>query len=336
MARWILLCLMFFGVLRAEEARIELVANFNADTQSLETMLAQMGSKVQLSASDLSKYDLSRQKWFAFLRKPLALAASKMVFYNLTSKQAKLELQRLPKEKLVLFMWEPPLILPKMYKEKVQNLFSKIYTFNDALVDHQRYFKFCYPTLRQMIQDVIPFKQKKLCALFSSNFSSKREGSLYTERQAWVAFFEAQQEAGFALYGRGWRSEEHPSYQGFVEDKLSTLKQFRFNICYENCDNVPGYITEKVFDCFEAGVVPVYLGPPNVTDYIPKECFIDPREFATKEALYTYLKNMSAEEYEGYLTSIRAFLSSDKAKLFSMEHFVKTFQAAISDDDSPR
>ncbi|KAB7887432.1 hypothetical protein GBG19_10625 [Poseidonibacter ostreae] len=68
-------------------------------------------------------------------------------------------------------------------------------------------------------------------------------------------------------------------------------------MCYENARDIPGYITEKIFDSFFAGCVPVYLGADNITEHIPKECFIDKREFDTYEKLYKYLKNMSDEEY---------------------------------------
>lgn len=54
-----------------------------------------------------------------------------------------------------------------------------------------------------------------------------------------------------------------------VEDKLGTLRHFRFALCFENCV-FPGYVTEKVFDCFLSGCVPIYLGAPDITDFIPK------------------------------------------------------------------
>lgn len=38
-----------------------------------------------------------------------------------------------------------------------------------------------------------------------------------------------------------------------------------------------GYITEKIFDCFFPGVIPIYWGAENVTDYIPQDTFIDRR-----------------------------------------------------------
>ena len=39
--------------------------------------------------------------------------------------------------------------------------------------------------------------------------------------------------------------------------------------------NVNGYVTEKIFDAFKAGCVPVYWGAENITKYVPAECFID-------------------------------------------------------------
>ena len=32
---------------------------------------------------------------------------------------------------------------------------------------------------------------------------------------------------------------------------------------------IPGYITEKIFDCFLARSVPVYWGPGNIADHVP-------------------------------------------------------------------
>ena len=79
----------------------------------------------------------------------------------------------------------------------------------------------------------------------------------------------------------------------------------------------------KIFDCFFAGCVPVYLGAPNITDYIPSDCFIDKRKFSTYDELYHYLTNITEEEYDEYLNSIKNFLKSDEATKFSAEYFVK-------------
>ena len=93
---------------------------------------------------------------------------------------------------------------------------------------------------------------------------------------------------------------------------------------YENARDIPGYITEKIFDCFFAGCVPVYLGAPNVADYIPSGTFIDKRNFKTYEELYSYIKNMPETEYAGYLDAIKNFVRSDKIYPFSAECSAET------------
>ena len=56
---------------------------------------------------------------------------------------------------------------------------------------------------------------------------------------------------------------------------MKFTKNISFAICYENARDIPGYITEKIFDCFFAGCVPIYWGgAPNVTDHIPANTFI--------------------------------------------------------------
>ena len=42
--------------------------------------------------------------------------------------------------------------------------------------------------------------------------------------------------------------------------KCEYLKRFKFHICSENNLNIPGYITEKLFDCCISGAIPIYAG----------------------------------------------------------------------------
>lgn len=87
--------------------------------------------------------------------------------------------------------------------------------------------------------------------------------------------------------------------------------------------DIPGYITEKIFDSLFAGCIPVYWGAPNITDFVPSNVFIDKRNFKTYDELYKYMKNMPNSEYTTYLENIKKFLNSDKMYLFSAENFSK-------------
>lgn len=113
-----------------------------------------------------------------------------------------------------------------------------------------------------------------------------------------------------------------------VIQKLSILKKYRFCICFEN-SATKGYITEKIFSCFAGGCVPIYWGAPNIEEYIPKECYIDYRDFKNNEEMYTFIKNMDAETYKNYIDNIRIFLKSDKAYLFSSKHFSEIIHDAV-------
>ncbi|HEX4839770.1 MAG TPA: glycosyltransferase family 10 [Rhabdochlamydiaceae bacterium] len=248
---------------------------------------------------------------------------------------------KLPKEKTVLFMWEPEIRLRKMYYPKLHDCFSKIYTWNDDLVDNKKYFKFFYPVLQSMISDVVPFEEKKFCTLVSGHvpnlpkYPRKYPQELYSHRVKAIEFFEKVGEEGFEFYGRHWDKNAYKSYRGPVSDKISVIKNYKFSICYENCRDVPGYISEKIFDCFAAGNVPVYWGPANVTEFIPADCFIDRRKFASLDELYVYLKSMTKQEYQGYLDRIQTYLKSEKAQLFSKEHYEKIFLEAIATIQNP-
>lgn len=123
---------------------------------------------------------------------------------------------------------------------------------------------------------------------------------------------------------------QYPSYKGRVESKRETYENYKFAICYENARDISGWITEKIFDCFFAGCVPVYWGAPNVTDHIPADTFIDRRNFKSYDELYGYLKNMPDKEYIGYLDAIKNFIKSDKIYPFSAECFAETIVNEIS------
>lgn len=254
---------------------------------------------------------------------------SYVVVWNWPKWMSDSALDKIPREKAILFMWEPPSYFKKMYDEKTLSHFKRIYTWDDDLVDNKRFFKFYYPELKPMRGDLPSFQEKKLLTFVFSNKKSKHPHQLYTERENVIKFFESNHSDDFEFYGQAWEKKGYKRYRGSPDNKMDTLKNYRFAICYESMGNVRGYITEKIFDCFAAGTVPIYLGATNIADYIPQNCFIDRTKFKDNEALYQFLKNMDQETYEQYLQNIREFLKTDKAQLFSMTMFHVIFLEAI-------
>ena len=53
-----------------------------------------------------------------------------------------------------------------------------------------------------------------------------------------------------------------------VRHKSETMKNYKYALCFENSYH-PGYITEKIFDAFSAGTIPLYWGselPPPINE----------------------------------------------------------------------
>ena len=74
------------------------------------------------------------------------------------------------------------------------------------------------------------------------------------------------------VYGGGW-PDNLPNYHGNCVSKIATLPRYRYGLVFEN-QQQPGYVTEKLLDCFVAGTVPIYWGAPDVGEVVPAEAMI--------------------------------------------------------------
>jgi hypothetical protein len=263
-------------------------------------------------------------------KEPISEKTKYWMFWNLGPKLCECDFSKADKEKMVLVMWEPPTVQPELYDPKTHARFGKIFTWDDDLVDNQKFFKFHYPSLTPRIQNIPPFEEKKFCVMICRRLTSRHPKELYSKRKATIKFFENKPAGEFDLYGFKWKEGKYNNYKGPLHtSKLEKLKEYKFSICYENMGDVKGYITEKMFDCLAAGVVPVYWGASNVTDYIPAGCFIDRRQFANDKEMYQFLKKVTKEEYQQYLDQAAAFLISERAKVFTNEYFVENLLSKL-------
>jgi len=235
------------------------------------------------------------------------------------------DLRKYPKSKCILFLWEPPTVTPENYYPGNHEYFGKVYTWQDDLVDNEKYFKFFDPTPAYPMVDVVPFGQKKNFVMLTQGIHRSHPLSLTSERWKIVDFFEKNYEGDFDLWGRRWPKGYSKNYKGTTPTKIECFKNYKFSFCYENMRDVQGYITaQKIFNSFAASCVPIFWGASNVEKYIPKSCFIDKRDFPTYEELCFFLKNMPQEKYEEYLQNIRSYLASSQALLFSPVFFIDT------------
>jgi hypothetical protein len=256
--------------------------------------------------------------------------------------------------KSYLLLFENELIKPNNWDLDKHQYFHKIFTWDDRFIDNKKYFKINFSHLfPESINKDLSIKEK-LCTLIAGNKKVSHPLELYSKRVEAIRWFEKHHKNEFDFYGMGWDEyapsnryirflfkksklskiykPTFPSYKGKVDSKKEVLEKYKFAICYENAKDIPGYITEKIFDCFFAGCVPVYWGANNITDHIPKGCFIDKREFDSYEKLYEYIKNMTDSEYLEYLNHIENYLKSSMCHPYTAEYFAKTIVETILDD----
>jgi alpha(1,3/1,4) fucosyltransferase len=254
---------------------------------------------------------------------------------------------------------ENPLINPLNADGDYLKSFRRVFSWNDAALTNPGAVKVLIPNdLR--VSEFRGFSER---SIFSCLISSNKvhpwggDNGLYAERINVIRWHEKNAPALFHLYGRGWGKpsaavtrkaklvrrigrlrtqlfgyKPFPSWQGEVQFKTAILSNARFSYCYENVKDLPNYITEKIFDSFLSGCVPIYWGANNVQDFIPANCFVDRRHFKNTADVHRYLMSMAAQEYGQYQENISAFLKSDKAALFSVEHYATTIANTIAGD----
>jgi alpha-1,3-fucosyltransferase 10 len=120
-------------------------------------------------------------------------------------------------------------------------------------------------------------------------------------RHAYVA--EMMRHMAVDAYGSCHRNRTIAPDEG-RRTKLATIARYRFTLAFEN-SIATDYVTEKFFDAFVAGSVPVVLGAPNVRDFAPADrSYIDAADFDGPKALAARLVQLANDDaaYEGYLS----------------------------------
>lgn len=221
-----------------------------------------------------------------------------------------------------LYIWtrETPLVQVQPLPKHKHTRAKKILTWRQDLVDNTKTFYVpCGMLLRAPLKPN-PAAQTVLVAQVSTNHVYKT----YQERRNAVLWFLKNHPTDLEFYGNYWdkirptlsAAEQKAfdrQYKGYTPDKLAVLNKARFTLTYENMQH-PDYVSEKIYDVLLAGSVPIYLGAQNIDRYVPKDCFIDKRDFPEYATLYTFLKNMPEAEYQKYLDCAGRFLSSDTAQ----------------------
>jgi len=265
------------------------------------------------------------------------------------------QLRRMKHPDVNLMASEPPMIRPSNYAPATLARFDRVWTWKKDLVaqNPKKCVLFHIPNKFREPPASLPFAGRKLCVMINRFMAFHDPRELFSERIRAIRWFEENARSDFDLFGSEWdkplfsgrlsavnlplrlmyrriglfkglKIRRFPSFRGPVPSKNATLQQYRFCVAYENCAE-PDYLSEKLFDCFFAGCVPIYLGAPNVLETVPTEAFIDKRKFSNYGELHRYISTMGESDYNGYLEAARTFLRSPAMRPYTAEGFADNF-----------
>ncbi|HLH74573.1 MAG TPA: glycosyltransferase family 10 [Chloroflexota bacterium] len=255
---------------------------------------------------------------------------------------------------------------------RAQHDFKRIFTWTDSTSLERfvggplRCERYYWPqAFDEVHEDLWSRRDRKfLCIVTNHRLPRIYFQELYTERVRAIAFFAQYNEID--LYGPGWNEPPyrvgrtrlpytfkriyrawlrqwdriHPDplrvaarrvYRGVAASKSETIAQYTFALCFENMI-LRGWITEKIFDCFYSGTVPIYWGDPEVEKTIPTSCYVDMRQFSGYPELRAFLKNLTPAQIQGYRDAARAYLKSPQARPFTKDALVDIFRRIVQED----
>ena len=267
--------------------------------------------------------------------------------------------RRLPKEPAYAYLYEDPIIRPLNSEMAQLRRYRKVFTSNETLIDGKQILRLDYPN-DLSLRSVPSFVERDLfCVMIASNKAllHPHPRSLHNNRIEIIRFFEAQAPELFTLYGKGWdipavrpgvigrliklvnewRARIIPSrpflnYGGTVYSKSEVLDRAKFSICYENSRGSPGYVTEKIFDCFTSGCIPIYMGTTHRTALVPEDCYIDGDRFNSPAEMLQFLQSIDAVSHARYQAAIQHFLSGPGSVRFTNAHFCQSLVNGVMAD----
>ena len=261
-------------------------------------------------------------------------------------------LERVPFEKRALVIIEPENVNPSIYYlNRYRKKFSTVFTWDRRLLHKNQNYKAINVPLgaepasyRENRFGGIPFDEKKLLIAVSRNRWAYMPQSTYRLRKAAYRYFEMNCKEEFDLYGQGWNVpttlwekcfgfHRFSCYRGEIsgswDEKVAYMANYKFALCYENNASQPGYVSEKITDCFCARCVPIYFGSPGVEALIPRDCWIDARQFRNFREMQEFIMNMTPEHHARYLSAIEDFMHSSMLDYFSTNHYFKTLAEGL-------
>lgn len=203
-----------------------------------------------------------------------------------------------PRIHRTLIRYEPSVVLPQTHNRLFASLFSEIISVGRPANSPGTQITTNWPQLWGEMAERDANGRSERVVVINGDKLSFIKGELYSLRRRCLTEI-----AALDLFGRGWKMSKWakvktlvgevficvsagrfpsstavtgwfqvpPHYLGSTTEKRLTLSQYKYSLVIENSLE---FLTEKLFDCFFAGTIPIYVGP-NVEDFnIPSNLVI--------------------------------------------------------------
>jgi hypothetical protein len=267
-----------------------------------------------------------------------------VIFINLYRLSPLYKKVLITKKIFFLIITEPRVVDPFSYNHKYHKFFKKIFTFDDKLIKKNGTLYSYWNGKTWMLKEFKKIYKKKksfLSCIFAANRHWLHKDSLSSVRYSIIQWFINNKPNDLRLFGSNWNfdyfkimsvknyfirkaliylmkfrifnyfffKKNLKIYRGEVIDKVKTASFFKFEFCCENAKN-KGRLSERIFQSFFSGTVPIYIGDETIKKYIPKNCYIDFWKFKNLEQLHKHLQNMKINTYKKYLKNAEIFIKS--------------------------
>ena len=320
------------------------------------------GAKAHLKYQHLFKFLKDRNinlTTFDLINNYDSLDAAIFVDYPLVPSKKAVEIFNLDIPK-ILITDENRYLRPKTWTKKNLNSFDFIFCNDDEYVDNKKFFKH---HVHDHFKDLNlnfkilkkEFKNKKFLSMISWNKKYSHPATNYDKRIKVIEWFEKHHSNEFDLFGTNWDefifpwdlplfrrlntkrfrplrkifAKKYSTWTGKVSNKADCIKNYKFVFVFENTDSINGYITEKIFDVFYGGSIPIYLGAKNIKEYINDKCFINLREYENLEDLYKHLNLIDDLKYQEMLSEVEKFLYSKESYSFTTKYLCEKIYTTL-------
>jgi hypothetical protein len=206
-------------------------------------------------------------------------------------------------KKLYAWLLESPLIKPNSYKFIKENyhFFENIFTFDKNLLELSDKFILvpiggCW--IKEEERKI--YEKNTDISIIASN---KRQTEGHKLRHNVIAAFSEDYDIDIYGNGNGYK---------FIENKIESLKDYKFSIVIENCKS-DYYFTEKIVDCFQTGTIPIYWGCPSINNFFKLDDIFIFNNLQELENILFKIKNKEIF-YENYLNDV--FYNYEESKKY--------------------